>query len=216
MPPGALRDFYDVPEPAADGSIRETPFLALDLETTGLDGEKDQILSIGFVPLDDGGITLAGARQILVRPTVDLGQSVVFHGITHDDATRGGSVESALVETLAALRGRILVAHAAGVETSFLSHACRRVFGSELAVQSLDTMVMAQHLMDRSHGVDAFSAAPGSYRLQAARDRFGLPRYRAHDALVDALACAELFLAQTAILADHGRASVAALRRVLR
>lgn len=214
-PPGPLRDFYDVPEPARDCPVREASFLALDLETTGLDAGKDQILSIGFVPLDDGGITLAGARQILVRPTVDLGQSVVFHGITHDAATQGIPIESALTEALGALRGRILVAHSTGIETSFLSEACRNVFGVDLVVQtSFDTMVMAQHLMDRRHG--GGGAVPGAYRLQSARDTFGLPRYRAHDALVDALACGELFLAQTAILADRGRSSVGALQRVLR
>ena len=35
-----------------------------------------------------------------------------------------------------------------------------------------------------------------AYRLGAARQRYGLPEYRAHDALTDALAAAELFLAQ--------------------
>ena len=47
-------------------------------------------------------------------------------------------------------------------------------------------------------------ASPDELRLWRARRRYGLPRYRAHDALIDALACAELYLAQTAELRDRG------------
>ncbi len=38
--------------------------------------------------------------------------------------------------------------------------------------------------------------APASLRLDASRRRYRLPRYSAHHALTDALATAELFLAQ--------------------
>ncbi|MBS3942447.1 MAG: hypothetical protein KG028_15925 [Actinobacteria bacterium] len=53
---------------------------------------------------------------------------------------------------------------------------------------------------------------PEELRLQAARERFGLPRYRAHDALTDALACAELYLAQVARLAGDGPLAFARIR----
>lgn len=36
----------------------------------------------------------------------------------------------------------------------------------------------------------------GSLRLAHCRQRYNLPDYEAHNALVDALSCAELFLAQ--------------------
>ncbi|MGL5147516.1 MAG: hypothetical protein ACRC7Q_08495, partial [Plesiomonas shigelloides] len=38
----------------------------------------------------------------------------------------------------------------------------------------------------------------GSLRLGACRQRYGLPVYSAHTAMVDALGCAELLLAQLA------------------
>ena len=41
---------------------------------------------------------------------------------------------------------------------------------------------------------------PGSLRLNAARSQYGLPRYGAHNSLTDALACAELYLAEVAEL----------------
>ena len=40
----------------------------------------------------------------------------------------------------------------------------------------------------------------GALRLWTARERYGLPAGRPHDALGDALACAELYLGQVAEL----------------
>ena len=48
-------------------------------------------------------------------------------------------------------------------------------------------------------------------RLQACRDHFGLPRYRAHEALTDAISAGELFLAQSAHLAGGSGITVKAL-----
>ena len=52
----------------------------------------------------------------------------------------------------------------------------------------------------------------GSLRLWTARGQYGLPHYPAHQALTDALACAELYLAQTAELRDRGVATLRDLR----
>ena len=53
----------------------------------------------------------------------------------------------------------------------------------------------------------------GALRLWAARDRYRLPPSRAHDALLDAVACAELFLAQ---VSEVGGGGPVPLRRLLR
>ncbi|WP_454228235.1 hypothetical protein [Propioniciclava flava] len=59
------------------------------------------------------------------------------------------------------------------------------------------TLTLHDRLINR--GFDD-EARAGQLRLWAARERFGLPAYQAHDALTDALACAELYLAQVAEL----------------
>ena len=41
-------------------------------------------------------------------------------------------------------------------------------------------------------------------RLWTARERYGLPTYRAHECLIDAIACAELYLAQVAEMRSQG------------
>ena len=54
--------------------------------------------------------------------------------------------------------------------------------------------------------------SPERLRLWGARERYGLPEYRAHDPLVDALACAELYLAQVSELRDRGARTLRDLR----
>lgn len=48
-------------------------------------------------------------------------------------------------------------------------------------------------------------------RVATARAHLGLPRYRSHDALTDALACADLYLAQVATLSGGRRMTLSSL-----
>ncbi|GAL22291.1 DNA polymerase III epsilon subunit [Vibrio maritimus] len=60
--------------------------MAVDFETTGLNPEKDGILSIGLVPFTLSRIKLNQAAHWTVRPKAKLEEeSVVIHGITHND-----------------------------------------------------------------------------------------------------------------------------------
>jgi DNA polymerase-3 subunit epsilon len=52
--------------------------------------------------------------------------------------------------------------------------------------------------------------------LNASRERYRLPVYSAHNALIDALSCAELLLAQVAAMGDIKKLSVKDLINVFR
>lgn len=199
---GPLHDYLSVPLPPWSTPVEELPLLAVDLETTGFDPASDAIISIGFVPVDGGVVRLGGARRIVVRTNGAVGQSATIHGLTDDVVADGIPLDEALGQVLPALAGRALLAHHALIEMKFLSMACKRLYGHRLPVVRVDTMllqlrIVAPVALDRD-------PPEGSLRLWNARDRFGLPAFRAHDALADALACAELYLAQRAEL-GHDR-----------
>ena len=59
------------------------------------------------------------------------------------------------------------------------------------------------------------AASVGAMRLWTARERRALPAYRAHEALTDALACAELYLAQRAELQARTPETTLTLRHVV-
>ncbi len=193
-PPGPVHDLLATPPPRGDTPLTDLPLLAIDLETTGLDPDRDQILSVGFVPVDGRSIRLGGAAHAIIHADASVGRSATIHGITDDAVAAGLPLADVLERTLDALTGRVLLAHFARIEVDFLTRACERTFGTTPMFTVVDTLALGQQHLFRTRG-----AIPrGQLRLHALRERFGLPRYKAHDALVDALACAELYLALTA------------------
>lgn len=193
--PGVLREYLGHPFPRGDTPWREVEYLALDLETTGLDPARERILSVGFVPVRGGGIILREGRRLLVRPERPVPRATaVIHGILDDQASQGVSEAEMLERVLPALAGRVLVGHYVRMERAFLEAACRRVFGYPLPFLAVDTLVLAQRTQRRRHQV----VQRGALRLAALREAHQLPRYKAHDALWDAIAAGELFLAQVA------------------
>jgi DNA polymerase III subunit epsilon len=197
LPPGPIRDYLSMPKTDPRLPLAEVQLLAVDLETTGLNPAKDQILSIGYIPVNGLEVDLAGAGQVLVRPDGEVGDSATFHGLTDDALTDALSLPDALDVVFTQLTGRVLLAHHSAIETGFLGRACNAVHGFRPRIDAVDTMALQFQLL--SQGFDD-EPPTGSLRLNAARSQYGLPRYAAHDALTDALACAELYLAQIAEL----------------
>ncbi|NVZ09596.1 3'-5' exonuclease [Allochromatium humboldtianum] len=200
-PPGPLRDYLDQPLPSPRADYREVDYLAIDLETTGLDQRQDLILSVGYVVLHGPEIDLSTARHHLVRIDRSIPEaSAVIHQITDDQAATGRELEDVLGETLAALAGRVMIAHHASIEQGFLSNACKRCWGQALPLRIVDTQTLAHRTLERRQ--IPFKAS--DLRLHALTSRYNLPRHGAHNALSDALSAAELFLAQAAYR-DDGR-----------
>jgi DNA polymerase-3 subunit epsilon len=209
LAPGVLRDFYEVPFPAPGSDCRKLSYVALDLETTGLDPDKDAILSLGWVIIEGMQVDLASAQHRLVRPFLAIPeQSAVIHHITDDQAATGESLRDVLAELLQQLEGKVLIAHHAKVEVGFLRRACEHYFGEGFLMRVVDTQEVARRSLQRRDQLIRAS----DMRLSELRERYGLPRYRLHNALSDALAAAELFLAQ---LAQYDTAKPVALKHFL-
>lgn len=194
-PPGPLRDYLAVPFPRPGLDYRRVPYLAIDLETTGLDARRDEILSVGYVTVAGNRIELATARHRLVHTRRAIPEaSAVIHQITDDQAAGGEPLEDVLTDLLADMAGKVMIAHHARVERGFIGAACRRLFGGSLVVPVVDTQAIAQRSLERRQ----IPYKGSDLRLHALCERYNLPREKAHNALSDALAAAQLFLAQAA------------------
>lgn len=186
--PEPLAAFYAVPL-SLDDDYRQTPMVALDLETTGLDSQRDHILSIGLVQLDGGEIDLGSAWHQLVHSPQELREdNVVIHRLTDDNVAAAPPLTQVLPELLQRLGGRVLIAHHAGIELGFIDAACRRLYGQGFYMPTIDTELLARRQAQRQHRV----IGPNGLRLANLRAEFGLPRKKSHNALYDALAAAEL------------------------
>ncbi|MBW7860157.1 MAG: 3'-5' exonuclease [Rhodocyclaceae bacterium] len=199
-----LRDFYACPIPDGTTPLEAVPMLALDVETTGLDPLRDEILSIGAVPMDATTIRASASRYWIVRPRAPLNpESVTIHAITDSQIASAPDLADVIGELLALMAGRIVVVHCREIERAFLDSALRTRLGEGIEFPAIDTMALEARVyrrrprgfLDRLLGRRAEAI---SIRLADSRSRYGLPRYRAHHAPTDALATAELLQAQLA------------------
>ena len=191
---GPMGDFLATPLPSSRADVHATDFLALDLETTGLDPAADQIASIGYVPIRAGRVCMTGAQHTLVRIDGSVEQSATIHGIVDAELDDAVPLEAALTELLDALKNRVLVLHHAPLDLRFLHAACQRLWDVPLNIRVVDTLALGQRRRPNTRS----EPREGEFRLHALRHQYGLPRYPAHNALSDALATAELFLAMAA------------------
>lgn len=197
-PAGPLRELAAAPFPRRTTPVSRVDFLAVDIETTGLDPRQDHVVAVGWVPVTGGEVLLGGAQEIVISPpiAVGVGDSATLHGLTDDRLAAAPTLVDVLPELLGALRGRVLLAHHTPIELGFLTRATRAAYGARLPLVAVDTLSLQHRLLAGPHG----EVARGLLRLDAARQSFGLPRYAAHRALTDAIATGELLLAQAAEL----------------
>lgn len=165
--------------------------LSLDLETTGLDPKNDDIVSIGWVAIEQGRIRLSTACHLLVRSTAPIAPSATIHGIREMDRQQGLETSEGLNQLLDAMGGRTLLVHGAQLDIGVLDRYCQAAYGAPLLMPVIDTLALAQQRAARS----SQPPAQGALRLMNLRRQHGLPEVASHNALGDAIATAELALA---------------------
>ena len=184
----------DQPLPDAHLAVQQAPLLALDLETTGLDASQGSIVSMGWVAVDSGRMSLSSSRHYLIGGGDGVGHSAVIHGIRDCDRRLGGSLEQAMQALLQAAAGRVLVVHHAPMDMAFLQAASHQLWQQSWPVPVIDTL----HWYRRRCQRRGLELKHGQLRLEAARQAMGLPPRTGHDALADAISCGELLLALAA------------------
>lgn len=196
-----VQSFYQAGMVSPETPIADVRMVALDFETTGLDPEQNEIISIGLVPFDHQRIYCRQAREWQVKPVDALQQqSVVIHGIRHTDISEAPDLLHILNEVLPALSGRLIVVHYRYIERQFMNRELLRRIGEGIQFPVIDTMDLEhRHLQRHQSWVQQLLQRPlPSLRLGECRSRYHLPFYHPHHALTDALATAELLQAQLA------------------
>lgn len=184
-----LRSYAAAQWPERDCAASDTQFIALDFELDGLQRDA-HLLQAGWVRFSGRSLTMGGAQAFDIRSDANLNaRAVTIHGIGEQRASKGEPIANVIEVLVSELSGKILVAHAAAIETEALKRASRSIYGRYLPVRSICTLALERKLNPNLVGGEA-------YRLGPSRGRYGLPNYEAHDALTDAIAAAELFHAQ--------------------
>jgi len=168
-----------------------TPLISVDLELTGLDPKQNQIIAIGWTQVDRGRIRFGSNRHITVNAQQSVGPSAAIHELMDSDVAMGVPLELGLQSLFEAAAGRVWLFHHASLDLAFLQQACLAWAGVAPPFAVLDTMHMELVMRKRRD----HPLKQGDLQLGTLRSRYNLPRYTAHNALIDACATAELMLA---------------------
>jgi len=190
MLPDALQrrlDKLPAPGPLSECSLREQRWVVVDLETTGLNLNKDQVLSIGAVVIEDGAIDFSQQfERTLQCDQQKLGPSVLIHGLAPSAIAAGSDPAEALVAFMEFVGESPLLAFHAPFDSHMLGRAMKDHLGYRLMHPFLDMADLAPMLCPQ-----APLRKPG---LDEWIDWFKLQVMDRHNASADALATAELAL----------------------
>ncbi len=204
-PVGALRDFLSVPLPNINTPINKVAILAVDFETTGLDAKQDKLLSVGFITLKQQQMSLKSSYHQIIKTKAQLKESnVIIHHITDSQKEQGQALAIVVETLLKALAGKVMLVHFARIERQFLTQACLELYGIAPVFPMIDTLALAKRRLDKRD----VAYDPSELRLANLRNKFELPEHHAHNALNDAIATAELFMAQMSEINKDGKATL--------
>lgn len=167
-------------------------YIVVDLELTGLDAKQHEIVSIAWLSIEQQCIKLSKAQHSINKDVQTLAQSPIYHGIARQDVIEGQTLTDILMQLAEELNGAILVFHNAALDWSFLKRAFKLHTISAQPQLIIDTLQIEKRRLQQQ-GLDI---ALDDLTLSACRARYHLPQYSNHHALTDAMACAELLLAQ--------------------
>ncbi|OQB26861.1 MAG: putative ATP-dependent helicase DinG [Chloroflexi bacterium ADurb.Bin180] len=163
--------------------------VALDIETTGLDPERDSITEIGAIKFQlKDGAQVVDTFSTLVNPLRPIPFKIQkLTGISNEEVQDAPRL-TAVIPRLAGFVGdATVVGHNVGFEASFL-----RRHGVLVQNPLVDTFELARILLPRL----------ATYNLFALTDQLGIPLVDHHRALPDATAAKDVFVA----LMEQGRA----------
>lgn len=178
-------------------SYEADDYIAIDIETTGLNPKTDKMIEIGAVKVIKGQIT--ETFSTLVNPRRQLEEGIIqLTGIDDGMVADAPWVEEAIEKTAVFCGGFPLLGHHISFDYSFLKKAAVNA-GITFEKEGIDTLALCRRFMPREE----------KKNLEAACRFYQIKPAGCHRALWDALAAHELY---QALLQNHGTAAPEAFK----
>lgn len=157
-------------------------FVVADLETTGFDPFKDEILEISALKVENG--IVIDTFSSLVNPGTEIPAHISrLTGITNEMAADAPTIESVMPEFLRFVGDYLIVGHNVCFDINFITEKSFDSVGKWFYNDFVDTLRIARYC----------TLPVGSYKLTALSDYYGIEQKQAHRALADCYTTMELF-----------------------
>lgn len=192
-----VEEYFKAQRPVKKDLLIDTQFVAIDFETTGLNSAKNEIISMGFCPINNSVVRLGDCLHIVIKTDQKLtSENVAIHGLMHDEIEQGLSQKQALFKFIELTQGKTILAHFHKIERTFIQSLAIQILGRPIPLSFVDSFEFAKRRMIKKQQI----LTADSLRLFNLRRQQGLPNYKAHNALEDAISTAELYMTQKASL----------------
>lgn len=165
--------------------FEDTRFVVFDTETTGLDFQKDKILSIGAVSIINKTIAVENVFEIYIKVSHFNVETVTIHGILQEGNIHKVNENEAIELFLQYIGSSILVGHHIGFDIAMINNALQQMKLGKLKNKTIDTGTLYTKLRD---------AKNKNYSLDELSKEFAIAQHDRHTAAGDALITALLFL----------------------
>lgn len=194
-----LRLWQQLPAPAKAAPLARQRWVVMDSESSGLDLQRDRLLSIAAVAVEHAAIQVGQSFDCrLQQEQASSDANILIHGIGAQEQRAGQAPADALLDFLDFAGRDILVAYHADFDRSMLDRALDQYTGKQ-ALQWLDLADLCPALFPK--------LAQGRKTLDDWLAAFDIEGFERHNALSDAWVTAELFLIALAHLPANIRNS---------
>lgn len=192
-----LARWQALPSPRLDQPVSASRYVVVDVESSGLDTARDRLIAIGAVAVTHGRIRLDDSIEIVLQQTeASARDNILIHGIGGTIQREGTPPADALLAFLEYLGKDPLIAFHVAFDQSMINRALKTFLGIKFEHAWADLAHVAPALHPR--------IARHTRALDDWMGIFGIGNYARHNALADAMATAELFLALQPLLAFQG------------
>lgn len=204
-----LDAWLSLPAPLKNKPMNESRYVVVDVESSGLNINKDRLIAIGAVAVINGNIQLNDSFEIVLQQerVSDKG-NILIHGIGATSQREGVPPADALLTFLEYLGKDPLIAFHVAFDESMISRAMKTFLGLNFRHAWADLAYVAPALYPR--------LARGHRSLDDWMGVFQISNYARHNALADALSTAELLLALQPKLQSRNAASFQGLKAMER
>ncbi len=164
--------------------------VSLDCETTGLDVNKAEILSIGAVKIKGRRVKTSERLDVKLKPPKSLtGDSIKIHKIRAMDLSEGVEIEEALAQVLAFVGNRPILGYYVSYDVQMLDKFLRPLFGFGLPNKAVE-------LSHVYHDIIKWKSVGGDtdLRFDTIASKLDLPILQRHTALGDAITVALMYV----------------------
>lgn len=150
-------------------------YVLLDVETTGLDFNKNELLEIGLIKVEKDSVI--DERDYLLKPLGGIPKKIeLLTGITEKEVNANSiAIEQALKQTMEFIKGNVIIGYNVNFDCMFLKKACdkHKIKCTIRKIKDVENLAV-QKLKDVQ-----------DYKLETVANKLGIQKKQSHRALDD-------------------------------